>query len=164
MKIKIDTLQELMVKTLSSKYYSQEEAEKIAEVFLYAELTGKNTQGLLKLFGPEPAQDIQPHHAPKLIKETELSALIDGGGVAGPLAAQIATEKVIEITTRKGFGIAGTNNTFSSIGAVSFYTRKMAQHGLIGIVAASSPRSVLHFGGIEPMYGTNPISFSFPTD
>lgn len=164
MTIKIDELRGLIVSILASKYYSKVEAEKIAEVFLYAEMTGKNTQGILKLLGTEPAHLIKPEYPPKISKETELSALIDGGGAAGPLPAQIATEKVIQIASRKGFGIVGTNNTFSSVGAISFYSRKIAQHDLIGIVAASSPRGVIHFGGIEPAYGTNPIAFGFPTN
>lgn len=163
MKVKIAELRRLMITALTSKYYTHQEAEQITEVFLYAELTGKNTQGILKLLGSEPAQHIKPKHPPIFIKETELSAHLDGGGAAGPLPAQIATEKVIEIAKRKGFGVVGTNNTFSSVGAISFYARKIAQHDLIGIVAASSPRGVIHFGGIEPAYGTNPIAFGFPT-
>ncbi len=164
MKIKIAELKDLMLSALTSKYYSQEEAEKIVDVFLYAELTGKNTQGVLKLLGTEPIQDIKPQYPPKIIKETELSALIDGGGVGGVLAAQFATDKAIEIASKKGFGMTGVNNVFSSTGAMGYYARKMAQSGLIGIVGASSPRTVLHHGGIEPVYGTNPIAFGFPTN
>ena len=163
MKIKITELKQLMEKIVSSKYYSPEEAEKIVEVLLYAELIGKNTQGVLKLLGDEPAQNIEPKYKPKIIRKTELSALIDGGNSAGPLPAQIATDKVIEIAGKKGFGIVGVNNTFSSVGAIGFYARKIARNDLIGIVAASCPRSVLHFGGIDPTYGTNPIAVGFPT-
>src|SRR3989338_978531 len=101
MKIKITELRGLVMKALTSKYYSQDEAEKIADVFLYAELTGKNTQGILKLLGSEPAQEIKPKHPPKVVKETDLSALIDGGGAACPLAAQVATDKVIDIANKK---------------------------------------------------------------
>jgi len=163
MKIKISELRELIIKALSSKYYSQEEAEKIAEVFLYAELSGKNTQGILKLLGSEPAQDIQPKSPIKIIKETKVSALIDGGGAAGALPAQFATDKAIALAKESGIGIVGLNNTFSSVGAIGFYTRKMAQNDLIGVVAASSPRAIVPTGGIEPAYGTNPIAFGFPT-
>ena len=163
MRIAIAELKELMEKVVSSKHYSLEEAQKIVEVLLYAELSGKNTQGILKLLGSEPAQDIKPTNKPKIIRETGLSALIDGGNSAGPMAAQIATDKVIEIANKKGFGIIGVNNTFSSVGAIGFYARKIAKNNLIGIVAASSPRAALHFGGIDPAYGTNPIAFGFPT-
>lgn len=164
MRIKIAELKELMEKIVSSKYYSPDEAEKIVEVFLYAELAGKNTQGILKLLGSEPVQDIEPRYKPKIARETELSALVDGGGSAGPLSAQCATEKVVELATKKGFGIVAVNNNFSSVGVIGFYARRIAKNNLIGIVAASSPRAVLHFGGIDPAYGTNPIAFSFPTE
>lgn len=163
MKVKITELKNLMKKIVASKHYSPKEAEMIVEVLLYAELAGKNTQGLLKLLGSEPAQGIEPKYKPKVVRETELSALIDGGNSAGPLPAQIAAKKVIEIATKKGFGVVGMNNTFSSVGVIGFYARKMAQKNLIGIVAASSPKAILHFGGVDPAYGTNPIAFGFPT-
>lgn len=164
MKIKVEELKHLMKVALTSKYYSPEEADLMVEVFLHAELTGKNTQGILKLLGTEPAQDIKPKYPPKVIKETNLSALIDGGGAAGPLVGQIATDKAIEIAKKNNFAIVGTNNTYSSVGAIGFYARKIADNDLIGIVAASSPRGVLHFGGIDPSYGTNPTAFGFPTN
>ncbi|HVV14868.1 MAG TPA: Ldh family oxidoreductase [Candidatus Paceibacterota bacterium] len=164
MKIKIEELRQLMVKILAGKYYSQEEAEKIAEVFLYAELSGKNTQGVLKLLGSEPAQNIQPKYLPKIIKETKVSALVDGGGAAGPLAAQFALDKAISLAKETGVGIVGLNNTFSSVGVMGFYARKMAQANLISIVSASSPRAIVPAGGIEPAFGTNPIAFGFPTE
>jgi LDH2 family malate/lactate/ureidoglycolate dehydrogenase len=164
MKIKVNQLREMLTGILSSKNYSKQEAEKIAEVLLYAELSGKNTQGVLKLLGSEPAQDIKPKYPAKTVKETKLSALIDGGGAAGPLSAQIAVDKAIALAKENGFGIVGLNDTFSSVGAIGFYVRKMAQEGLIGVVAASSPRAIAPTGGIEPMFGTNPVAFGFPTE
>jgi len=164
MKVKITDLQDLMIQLLK-KNYSDTEAQSISEVLLYAELSGKNTQGLLKLMGgSEAAQNIKPKHPPKIIKETKLSALIDGGGANGPLVAQVATDKAISIAMEQGFAIVGSNNTFSSVGAISFYARKLAKNNLIGIVAAGSPKAILHDGGIDPLYGTNPIAFSFPTE
>lgn len=162
--VKIEKLKSLMKSALTSKHYSSSEADKIVEVLMFAELTGKNTQGVLKLLGSEPAQDIKPKSPPKFSKETELSAVLDGGGSAGPLSAQIATDKVIELANKKGFGIVGMNNTFSSVGAIGYYANKISKAGFVAIVAACSPKSVIHHGGIDPIYGTNPIAFGFPTD
>ncbi|MBI4066126.1 hypothetical protein HY411_00255, partial [Candidatus Gottesmanbacteria bacterium] len=65
----------MVVSILTSTYYPQRQAKLIADVLLYAELTGKNTQGILKLLGTEPIQSVKPKHPPKKIKETKLSAL-----------------------------------------------------------------------------------------
>ncbi len=165
MKTQPSVLKHMLKKALmSNKYYSAVEAEKIAEVYLFAELTGKNSMGIVKLMGPEPSQDIQPKYPPKIVKETPVSALIDGGGAAGPLAAQVATDILIEKAKKTGLAITGSRNTFSSTGALSFYAHKIAKENLIGIIAAGSPRAVAFHGGIEAVFGTNPIAFGFPTN
>jgi L-2-hydroxycarboxylate dehydrogenase (NAD+) len=163
MKMKVSELKELIVSVLSSKYYSVEEATKIADVYLFAEVTGKNTQGIVKLMGKEPSQDIKPEYAPKIIKKTPVSAVVDAGGATGPLGAQIAVDVLIHKAKKTGFGVVALNNTFSSTGALSYYAKKVAENNLIGIIAAGSPRSVAFAGGIEPVFGTNPIAFGFPT-
>lgn len=164
MKIKISELKLIIITILSKENYSHEEAEKIAEVYIFAETTGKNTQGILKLMGTEPAQNIKPKYAPKIVKETSVSLIMDGGGAAGPLPAQETVDQVIKKASEHGFAIAGMNNIFSSTGAISYYAHKMAKNNLIGIVAAGSPRSVAFFEGAEPVFGTNPIAFGFPTN
>jgi LDH2 family malate/lactate/ureidoglycolate dehydrogenase len=100
MKVSLKALKSTLIKILSSRYYSTAEAEKIAEVFLFAELTGKNTQGLLKLMGTEPAQNIKPQKPIHIERKTNSSAMVDGGGAAGPLAAQIAVDEAITMATQ----------------------------------------------------------------
>lgn len=162
MKIKLSELRKKMEQIISSKYYSKEEAAKIVEVLLYADMIGKNTQGILKLFGAEPAQAIKPQYSPK-IERKPLSARVDGGGANGPLIGQIATDTLIEIAKKTGFAIVATNNTFSSVGAIGFYAERIARNNLIGFVTAGSPKATIHFGGIDPLYGTNPFAYGFPT-
>jgi LDH2 family malate/lactate/ureidoglycolate dehydrogenase len=162
--MKVTELQKLLENIISSKYYSHDEAKTICEVLLYAELSGKNTQGALKLLGTEPIQDIKPQHKSRVIKETNVSALIDGGGNPGILVAQFATDKAIALASNSGMSMVAVNNTFSSTGAVGFYVSKIARHDLIGIVATNSPRAISHYGTTAPAYGTNPIAFGFPTE
>ncbi|MFA7302829.1 MAG: Ldh family oxidoreductase [Candidatus Paceibacterota bacterium] len=164
MKIKIPELERLLVEILSAKFYATEEAEKIAEVLMYAELAGKDTQGVLKLIGSEPAQGIRSAYPAKITKETKVSALIDGGRAAGPLSAQFAVDVAIRIGKANGFSIVGLHNTYSSVGAIGYYAKKMASEGLVGIVFANCPRSVALADALELVYGTNPMAFGFPTN
>lgn len=164
MKVKIEELRNKIAKVLTSNHYSEKQAKDITDVLIYAELTGKNTQGLLKLSGTEPIQNIKPQYEPKIVKETKLSALIDGGANPGILVSKMATKIAIEKCTKNGFGLVGTKNTFSSSGVIGYYATEMTKHDFIGIVMASPPGSVPPFGGIEPLLGTNPIAFGFPTN
>lgn len=164
MKIKILDLKDLLTKKFTTTYYSLSQAEKIVEVLMYAEISGKNTQGVLKLIGNEPMQNVKPNYAPKITKETKLAALIDGGGNAAPLVCQIATDILIKKCKENGMAIVGTSNTFASSGSIGYYSDKIAKEDLIGIVFAGSPGGVAPFGGIEPLFGTNPMAFGFPTE
>src|SRR5687767_13817545 len=127
MKIKLTDLEATITKIMASKYYSEEEAKLVTEVYMYAETMGKNTQGVLKLMGTEPSQNIKPNYPTKIIKDHKLAAIIDGGGATGPLAAQLAVNKAIEKAKEHGMSVVGLNNTFSSTGAIGFYASKMAE-------------------------------------
>lgn len=163
MNVKIRELKNLITTILISTYYTHEQADAIAEVLLYAELTGKNTQGILKLSGTEPIQKVKPTFTPRIIKKTKLSALIDGGGNPGTLVSQEAIDIAIKKANAYGVGIVGTKNTYSSAGAIGYYAHKAATKNLIGIVMAGSEASVAPYGSIDPIFGTNPIAFGFPT-
>lgn len=163
MKIKINKLRQKLEEIIASSFYSKEEAREIAEVLLYADLTGKNTQGIIKLTGRIPIQNIKPKYKPKIVKETKLSVLIDGGGNPGILVAKLATKMAIAKSKTSGFGIIGTKNTFASTGVIGYYANEITKNDFVGIVMAGSPPSVSPHGSIDSIFGTNPIAFGFPT-
>jgi LDH2 family malate/lactate/ureidoglycolate dehydrogenase len=55
-------------------------------------------------------------------------------------------------------------NTFSSNGAQAYYAERIAKNDLIGIVCSRSPASAAGFGSVDPIFGTNPIGYAFPTE
>ena len=75
-----------------------------------------------------------------------------------------AVRLAIEKGQRSNVGIVGTWNTSQSCGALGFYTEKIANAGLIGLVFATSPEFVAPFGAKQPILGTNPIACGVPTD
>jgi L-2-hydroxycarboxylate dehydrogenase (NAD+) len=163
MQITIDELRRKVLSTLSSKL-PLDQAEKITEYLLWAEMSGLKTQGILKMTGTEPIQNITAKYALRIERDTKLSQLIDGGANPAPVAFRTATEVAIEKAQQSGFAIVGVHNTFSSIGALAFYVEIIARSDLIGIVMARSPGSTAPFNSIDPLFGTNPIAFSFPTN
>ena len=164
MKIKIDVLKEKILQTLTANGFSQNDSSDIADVLLWCDMSGINIMGTMKLTGTEPLQNIKPIHEIKTEHETKLSALLNAGANPAPLAAQQATNIAIEKAKEHGFAIVGVHNTFSSTLAQAYYAQKIAKENLIGIVMSGSPAVFAPFDSIDPLFGTNPIGFGFPTN
>ena len=162
MKILISELRAKILTLLQEKF-SEEDSSRIADYLIWADASGNATQGLIKLTGTEPLQHIQPQHEIQVERDTKLSQLLNAGANPAPLVSGIATDVVIAKAKEHGFGLVGVHNYFSSNGAQAYYAERIAKQDLIGIVLASPPASVAPFGGVERLFGTNPIGFSFPT-
>lgn len=163
MKIKIDELRTKIIETLTSNGFSEADSESVADVLIWCDMSGINVMGTMKLTGPEPIQLIKPKHDIEVERETKISALLNAGANPAPLATQVATNMAIDKAKESGFAIVGLHNTFSSNLAQGYYVEKIANQGLIGIMMSSNPATVAPFNIIEPVLGTNPIGFGFPT-
>ena len=163
MQIAINDLRQKIVTTLKQGF-TEQEAVRIADYLVWAEMSGIKTMGIIKMTGTEPLQTIKPKHEIKIERDTKLSQLINAGAYPAPLVSQLATDTVIEKAHQHGFGIVGVQNTFSSNGAQAYYAERIAREDMIGIVMARSPASTAAFDGIDPIFGTNPVGFSFPTN
>ena len=161
MKVQIDELKQVTLQVLSRSGYPIEEAQTILDVLMYAQLRGNN-QGIVKLIGAGMPRDklAKPISA---IKETKLSALLDGGRNSGMVAVTHATSLALQKAREHGIAIVGTNNTNSSTGAIGYYANKIAQAGFIGLVFSGSGEYVAMYGSYEPIFGTNPLAFGIPS-
>lgn len=163
MNIKIADLRSKIVNTFQQNF-TEEEANRIADYLIWADMSGIKTQGVIKMTGTEPMQNIKPKHEIKVERDTKLSQLINAGAYPAPLVSQQATDVAIQKAKEHGFAIVGVHNTFSSNGAQAYYAERIAKEDLIGIVMARSPGSTAPFDSIDPLFGTNPIGFAFPTN
>jgi LDH2 family malate/lactate/ureidoglycolate dehydrogenase len=87
---------------------------------------------------------------------------VEGRGNPGILITQIALTEALTLARKNGIGIVGTRGTFSSSGCLSYYLEKIAKNDFIAIIMAESPEGVAPDGSIQPLFGTNPISFGIP--
>ncbi len=162
MKVIISDLEDLILKTLRKKYNS-EDAELIKNVILFGELSGKTSHGILRLIVSNSSIIAQnPSQKPSIVQKSKLSSLIESNGNPGMLVGPFAMREVIKIADEYGFGIVGTRKSFSTCGCISYYLEQIAKKNLIAIIMAQSPKSTVAYGGIEPLFGTNPISFGIP--
>jgi LDH2 family malate/lactate/ureidoglycolate dehydrogenase len=143
--------------------YNTEEAYIVADHAIDAALCGYEYSGLAKLLNiPEHWRFKQPRRPIRVLRETEVSVLYDGGNNVGMLVMYHAARGAIAKAATHGFGIVGVTNSWMS-GRSAYYVEMIANANLIGIHTAGSARAVAPPGGTRPALGTNPIAFGLPS-
>ena len=163
MKIKIEELKELVNGALKKYGYLEEEIPIISKVMMYAQLRGNN-QGVIKLIGKGVPKNLKCLK-PKIIKETPVSGLVDGGGTYSMLVANQLVDIALEKAKKVGIGMVGNFNTAESSGALGYYADRIAKQGYIGIVYASLPLQLTApYGSNQAVFCTNPLAYGIPTN
>ena len=143
--------------------YDPEEANIVADHAINAALCGYEYSGLAKLLSiPEHRRFQQPRRPIRVLRETQVSVLYDGGNNVGMLAMYHATRAAIPKEATHGFAIVRVTNSWMS-GRNAYFVEMIANANLIGIHTAGSARAVAPPGGTRPALGTNPIAFGLPS-
>lgn len=99
----------------------------------------------------------------EVVKETPTTVVIDAHDGMGMVASHKMMEMLIE--KAKVYGMAG-GTIFNSThyGIAGYWTTMAEKAGMIGISGTNARPSVAPTFGVEPMMGTNPLTFTMPTD
>ena len=144
--------------------YEPEDAFILTDHVVDAALCGYEYSGLPKLLNVADHPRFKaPRRPMRVIKETGVSVLFDGGNQSGMIGMYHATRAVIERASAQGFALVGVTDIWMS-GRSAYYVELAARAGLIGIHTVAAPPSVAPLGGAKAMLGTNPIAFGFPMD
>ncbi len=158
-----DEARALAVGSLKKTGYDNEQAGVIGDHVMDAALCGYEYSGLPKLLNVFEHKNLRkPRRRLKAVHETPVSAMIDGGNNCGMYTLMRAAEMAIAKAQQHGFGVIGLNNSWVS-GRGAIYVETIARAGLIGIHTVSSTQHVAPPGAAKAAYGTNPLSFGFPT-
>jgi L-2-hydroxycarboxylate dehydrogenase (NAD+) len=143
--------------------YDEREVSIIADHVIDAALCGYEYSGLAKILNiPEHRRFKAPRYPMKVLRETEVSTLYDGGNNVGMLVMYHAARAAIDKAVAQGVAIVGATNSWMS-GRSAYYCEMIARAELVGIHTAASARSVAPLGGTRPTLGTNPIAFGMPS-
>ena len=99
----------------------------------------------------------------EVLKETPTTLVMDAHNGMGMVASYRMMEALIQ--KARVFGMAGgaiCNSTH--YGIAGYWTGMAAKAGMIGISGTNARPSVAPTWGVEPMMGTNPLTFTLPTD
>ncbi len=108
----------------------------------------------------QDAKTHQPRQPVRVVHETPVSALLDGGNNVGYVAVYRATQVAIDKARTHQFAVVGVYNSYYS-GRNAYYMELIVKAGLVGMHLASAQPHVIPPGGTRPALGTNPLCFGF---
>ena len=98
-----------------------------------------------------------------IVKETPTTVVMDANNGMGMVASHKMMEMLIEKAKTCGMA-GGTIYNSTHYGIAGYWTGMAERAGLIGISGTNARPSVAPTFGVEPMMGTNPMTFTLPTD
>ncbi len=144
---------------------SKEDAEYLADHVVTANLYGHDSHGVMRI---RPYIErirkglIKPGSELTIVRETASTALVNGNQDVGQVSARKAMEMAIMKAKASGVGIVAIFNC-NHIGRVGAYPEIALKHDMIGITLVGGGSNTAPYGGIDPIFGTNPISIAIPT-
>lgn len=164
--IDVDTLKDFMKAVFISLEVPEGHAEIIAEVLITSDLRGIDSHGIqrCKMYYDRIREGIyNPKTKISVIKDDKSTAVLDGGCGMGHVIAYLAMRLAIEKAKKYGLGAVAVRNS-THFGIAGYYSLMAIEEGMIGFVTTNTRPAVPPTFGIEPMLGTNPLTYGVPTD
>lgn len=98
-----------------------------------------------------------------LIRETDVSVLIDGGNSMGIPLATKGIKIGVEKAKKHGVGVVGINHS-NHCGMVADYCMYAAENDCITLAMTNASANMAPWGGKEKFFGANPIAYGIPTE
>ena len=154
------------IKVFQGYGFTEAESRQITDVLLAADLAGFESHGIQRLtrYHFEMLSGfVKLDQKPEIVKETPISAVIDGHDGMGQLIGVQAMELAIRKAKEFGFGIVTVRDA-NHYGIAGYYSNMAAKEGLIGICMTNTESIMVPTFGKEAILGTNPIAFAMPAD
>jgi L-2-hydroxycarboxylate dehydrogenase (NAD+) len=143
------------------------EASVCADVLISADKRGVDSHGVGR-FKPIYLDRIwagtqNPVTRFEVVRETPTTAVIDGHNGMGHYIAKRAMQMAVDKAEKNGLGMTVVRNS-THYGAAFYYARMAVERGMIGFTGTSARPSIAPTWGVEPMLGTNPLTWGMPSD
>jgi len=162
-----ELMDSFMIDVFKAYGVPEEDAKICADVLLESDRRGIESHGCNR-FKPIYIDRIvngtlKPVTEIEILKDTPTTVVMDAHDGMGMVASYRMMEKLIEKAGKYGMaGGAVCNSTH--YGIAGYWTGMAAKAGMIGISGTNARPSVAPTWGVEPMMGTNPLTFTMPTD
>jgi L-2-hydroxycarboxylate dehydrogenase (NAD+) len=160
----VDYLEDFTRKVFEKMGCSPEDAKMATDVFIRAELRGYASHGMIRIkdyFQLWQAGRINVKPRVRIVHESPSTAVVDGDGAIGMIAATRSMQIAIEKARTAGTGWVSTKGS-NHYGYAAYYSMMALEHDMIGVSLTIANPLVAPTFSVEPMLGTNPISVSVP--
>lgn len=156
--------QKLVESIFESSGLRKEDARRVTDNLLFADMCGIHSHGLSKVatyvrWIKEGKIKISPEI--KIINENACCTTFDADYAAGAVAGVCAMDYTIEKAKNQGLAMAVVKNG-THFGVAAYYALRAVKKNMIGIALTNSVKLMAPFGGYERELGTNPICVAVP--
>ncbi len=163
--VPVEILHNFMKDVFIGLGYPEEEAQVSADILIESDLRGIKSHGVQRLRYYYVRVKGGQHKVSKfeIIKNQDAAVVIEGNHGNGHFISYNAMKLAIEKAKKYGLGMAVVRNS-THYGIAGYYPLMAIKEGCIGITGTNARPAVAPTFGIEPMLGTNPLTFGFPTN
>ena len=160
-------MNDFMIDVFKAYGVPEEDAKICADVLLESDRRGIESHGCNR-FKPIYIDRIVkgtllPKTELEIVKETPTTIVMDAHDGMGMVAAHAMMEKLIRKAKECGMAGGAIRNS-THYGIAGYWTDMAAKQGLIAVTGTNARPSIAPTFGVENMLGTNPLTFSLPTD
>jgi LDH2 family malate/lactate/ureidoglycolate dehydrogenase len=140
-------------------------ADTVAELLVEADLRGVDSHGahLMSLYVARIRSGNLHHDADiTVVSDNRSTVHLDAGLGFGQVAGLAAAELAVERSGQHGSAVVAVREA-THLGALASYTQRVAEAGRICFCFQNGPTIVPPFGGLAPIFSTNPLSYAVPT-
>ena len=141
-----------------------EQAVIVAGSLVDADLCGVASHGvnLLALYAARIRSGaMNPEARVDIVEDGGSTLRIDGGLGPGQVTGVFAMDQAVQRAQRHGTAAVSVRES-THLGALGYYTRRAAEGGVFAMAFQNGPTLVPPFGGVTPLFSTNPISYAVP--
>lgn len=162
--ISLEEVHKLATAALTRQGFSSEQADAIATTVAAAERDECKSHGLFRipLYIQAAAYPSTDPTATPVLSVTESSVVhVDAKSGFCPLALQVGLGPLRDKATEHGIAALAIHNVYN-IAALWPEVESLAEQGLVAFAFTGANAYVAPHGGTKPVFGTNPMAFSWP--
>ena len=162
-RVSVEEATEIGERALKKIGFSQEDTDIILGQLIDNALCGYPFTSLPRILAiANDPKTKAPRRPIRVVHETPVSAMLDGGNNVGYVAVYKAAEVAIEKAKANRFSVVGLHDSYYS-GRNAYYAEKIVNAGFVTLHTACGRPYVVPPGGARPALGTNPICIGFPS-